>query len=170
VRAIVRAPRPVGPPGMGRRDGSQRTGTRPSWRGGRMAGSRVARQGGSGGRPSARSRARSGGATSSFPQPLWGGDREPGVGPLARPRAGDRLILKGLILAQNERWRRGLGMQVERARSSDRASGARVSKATVTSPMVGHSRGKLRVIPGDVRVGHPRRTKAPAPWDGPSWY
>ena len=26
-----------------------------------------------------------------------------------------RGILKGLILAQNERWRRGLGMQVERA-------------------------------------------------------
>ena len=25
-----------------------------------------------------------------------------------------QLILKGLILAQNERWRRGLGMQVER--------------------------------------------------------
>lgn len=25
-----------------------------------------------------------------------------------------KLILKGLILAQNERWRRGLGMQVER--------------------------------------------------------
>jgi len=24
--------------------------------------------------------------------------------------------LKGLILAQNERWRRGLGMQVERVR------------------------------------------------------
>jgi hypothetical protein len=24
-----------------------------------------------------------------------------------------QLILKGLILAQNERWRRGLGMQVE---------------------------------------------------------
>ena len=24
------------------------------------------------------------------------------------------IILKGLILAQNERWRRGLGMQVER--------------------------------------------------------
>ena len=29
--------------------------------------------------------------------------------------AADKLILvKGLILAQNERWRRGLGMQVER--------------------------------------------------------
>lgn len=25
-----------------------------------------------------------------------------------------KTILKGLILAQNERWRRGLGMQVER--------------------------------------------------------
>ena len=27
---------------------------------------------------------------------------------------GKHIILKGLILAQNERWRRGLGMQVER--------------------------------------------------------
>ena len=79
-------------------------------------------------------------------------------------------FLKGLILAQNERWRRGLGMQVERARSQGRASGARVSKATVTNPMVGHSRGKLRVIPSDVRAGHPMRTKVLAPWDGPSWY
>ena len=34
-----------------------------------------------------------------------------GAGPSDRFR--DR-ILKGLILAQNERWRRGLGMQVER--------------------------------------------------------
>src|SRR5262249_35546077 len=30
------------------------------------------------------------------------------------PPAGKLLLLKGLILAQNERWRRGLGMQVER--------------------------------------------------------
>ena len=80
------------------------------------------------------------------------------------------IIVKGLILAQNERWRRGLGMQVERARSQDRVSGARVSKATVTNPMVGYSRGKLRVIPSDVRSRHRDRTKAPAPWDGPSWY
>ena len=28
------------------------------------------------------------------------------------PSGGLRYILKGLILAQNERWRRGLGMQV----------------------------------------------------------
>ena len=79
-------------------------------------------------------------------------------------------FLKGLILAQNERWRRGLGMQVERAWSQDQVSGVRVSKATATNPKVGHSRGKLRVIPSDVRVGHPMRTKALAPWDGPSWY
>ena len=77
-------------------------------------------------------------------------------------------ILKGLILAQNERWRRGLGMQVERA--WQQVSGARVSKATVTNPMTGYSRGKLRVIPSDVRGGHPFRTKAPASWDGLSWY
>ena len=82
----------------------------------------------------------------------------------------NRILVKGLILAQNERWRRGLGMQVERARSSDRASGGRVSKATVTNPMVGYSRGKLRVIPSDVRGRHRPFTKAQAPWDGPSWY
>ena len=64
-------------------------------------------------------------------------------------------FLKGLILAQNERWRRGLGMQVERVSSSDEISGVRVSKATATNPRVGHSRGKLRVIPSDVHVGHP---------------
>ena len=29
----------------------------------------------------------------------------------------EKTQLKGLILAQNERWRRGLGMQVERERS-----------------------------------------------------
>jgi hypothetical protein len=78
------------------------------------------------------------------------------------------IIVKGLILAQNERWRRGLGMQVERA--WQQVSGARVSKATVTNPMVGYSRGKLRVIPSDVRDRHRPLTKAPAPWDGPLWY
>ena len=78
------------------------------------------------------------------------------------------LISKGLILAQNERWRRGLGMQVGRAA---RPVGARVSKATVTNPMVGHSREKSRVIPSDVAGGHSPATKgAIPPWDGPSWY
>ena len=78
--------------------------------------------------------------------------------------------MKGLILAQNERWRRGLGMQVERAWFSDQVSGARVSKATVTNPMVGYSRGKLRVIPSDIRCRHRCFIKALAPWDGPLWY
>lgn len=48
----------------------------------------------------------------------------PGLG-----RGFDKL-LKGLILAQNERWRRGLGMQVERipqGGSSVRGSNAWVS-------------------------------------------
>ena len=37
--------------------------------------------------------------------------------------------VKGMILAQNERWRRGLGMQVERTGppSGGRPSGIRVS-------------------------------------------
>ena len=81
-----------------------------------------------------------------------------------------RLIVKGLILAQNERWRRGLGMQVERAWFSDQVSGARVSKATVTNPEIGYSRGKLRVIPSDASNRHRFDVKAPASWDGLSWY
>ena len=88
----------------------------------------------------------------------WGEDRGPAGMSRFSDRGvsnGNRLIVKGLILAQNERWRRGLGMQVERAWFSDQVSGARVSKATATNPMVGHSRGKLRVIPSDVRTGHP---------------
>ena len=85
----------------------------------------------------------------------WGEDRSRSAG-LARSRGlGTDSFVKGLILAQNERWRRGLGMQVERAWLQDQVSGARVSKATATNPMVGHSRGKLRVIPSDVRAGHP---------------
>ena len=49
--------------------------------------------------------------------------------------------MKGLILAQNERWRRGLGMQVERVRLRVGASGGRVSKATVTNPRLGIAAG-----------------------------
>ena len=107
-------------------------------------------------------------ATSFFPQPF-----EVRVDPGPRPRGlelGVDIIVKGLILAQNERWRRGLGMQVERAWFSDQVSGVRVSKATATNPVIGYSRGKPRVIPGDVIGGHPLVTKAPASRDGPSWY
>ena len=107
-------------------------------------------------------------ATSFFPQPFEV-RVDPGPGPRGLELGVD-IIVKGLILAQNERWRRGLGMQVERAWFSDQVSGARVSKATVTNPMVGYSRGKLRVIPSDVRCRHRCFIKALAPWDGPSWY
>ncbi len=92
-----------------------------------------------------------------FSSTLVGGDRRPAGTASnfeALPKATDS-FMKGLILAQNERWRRGLGMQVERAWFSDQVSGVRVSKATATNPMVGHNRGKLRIIPSDVRVGHP---------------
>ena len=107
-----------------------------------------------------------------FSSTLVGGDRRPAGEPRISgfSRKATDSFMKGLILAQNERWRRGLGMQVERAWFSDQVSGVRVSKATATNPMVGHNRGKLRIIPSDVRVGHPVRTKVSAPWDGPSWY
>ena len=65
--------------------------------------------------------------------------------------------LKGLILAQNERWRRGLGMQVERQAQKDPfgvnpewRSGKRGSHTQVTYPQVGDSCGKLQVIPDDL--------------------
>ena len=53
-------------------------------------------------------------ATSFFPQP-FGVRVDPGFGPRGLELGFD-IIVKGLILAQNERWRRGLGMQVERVR------------------------------------------------------
>ena len=76
--------------------------------------SEVAREGGRVERSSARSHRTRDGATSFFLNPFgWGpgagGGRASGDSP------GTDSFLKGLILAQNERWRRGLGMQVERA-------------------------------------------------------
>ena len=45
-----------------------------------------------------------------------------------------------------------------------------MSKATVTNPAVGHSRGKPRVIPSDVMSWHQLMTKDLSSWDGPLWY
>ena len=101
-----------------------------------------------------------------FLRPLrgWGPRRG---GPSGRSRRGP--FVKGLILAQNERWRRGLGMQVERVQQC--TSGARVSKATATNPEDGYSRGKLRVIPSDARASASTlRQRIRPPRDGPSWY
>jgi hypothetical protein len=65
-------------------------------------------------------------------------------------------ILKGLILAQNERWRRGLGMQVERIPWGllQGGSGERGSKAWVTYPGDEDSLPNGRVILGDLATRH----------------
>ena len=65
-------------------------------------------------------------------------------------------FLKGLILAQNERWRRGLGMQVERIPGGllSGGSGERGSKAWVTYPGDRDSPSNGGVIPGDPARGH----------------
>ena len=58
--------------------------------------------------------------------------------------------LKGLILAQNEGWRRGLGMQVERETPQGVESGERDSNTWIIYPSIWDSCGKLQVIPDDV--------------------
>ena len=61
--------------------------------------------------------------------------------------------LKGLILAQNERWRRGLGMQVVRQAfllAERWRSGERESNAWATYPEVWDSGSKGPVIPDNV--------------------
>jgi hypothetical protein len=52
-----------------------------------------------------------------FSSTLWDEDRQPdGTDRFGEKNwKGTDSFVKGLILAQNERWRRGLGMQVERA-------------------------------------------------------
>jgi hypothetical protein len=64
--------------------------------------------------------------------------------------------VKGLILAQNERWRHGLGMQVERMPFGklDGGSGERGSNTWITYPGDGHSRSNERVIPSDSASWH----------------
>ena len=58
--------------------------------------------------------------------------------------------LESLILAQNERWRRALHMQVERESTFGcEYSGARVSNAWATCPRVWDNLGKLGLIPDE---------------------
>jgi hypothetical protein len=64
------------------------------------------------------------------------------------PFGDTRKQLESLILAQNERWRRALHMQVERGRVAiPESSGARVSNAWMTCLRVGDNPGKLGLIP-----------------------
>ena len=70
--------------------------------------------------------------------------------------------MESLILAQNERWRRGLGMQVGRTRFTSvfRVSGDLVSTSWVTCPEVGDNLSKERLIPHVVAGALAFATKA----------
>src|SRR5438105_8624305 len=90
----------------------------------------------------------------------------------ASARADTKTHLKGLILAQNERWRRGLGMQVERIPGSllSGGSGERGSKAWVTYPGDRDSLPNGGVIPGELARGHPPARKRVSPREGLTCY
>ena len=64
--------------------------------------------------------------------------------------------MESLILAQNERWRRGLGMQVERegVPSGILESGKRVSNAWETCPCVGDNVPNGTLIPNEIFRSH----------------
>ena len=70
--------------------------------------------------------------------------------------------MESLILAQNERWRRVLSMQVGRQHGGlpPCESGGLVSNTWVTDPPDGDSRQKCRVIPDTVPRVRSRGRKA----------
>jgi hypothetical protein len=68
--------------------------------------------------------------------------------------------LESLILAQNERWRRGLGMQVERSLSQEGDSGKRVSNAWVIFLWVRNNLPKGGLIPDETTFSKRTRLKA----------
>ena|GEM_PF-633208 len=67
--------------------------------------------------------------------------------------------LESLILAQNERWRRGLGMQVERSLSQEGDSGKRVSNTWVIYLRVRNNPPKGGLIPDKTTVPKGPRLK-----------
>jgi hypothetical protein len=60
-------------------------------------------------------------------------------------------VRESLILAQDERWRRALRMQVGRASHPGRDRGGRVRNTYVTCPVVGDNPSKGGLIPHVVR-------------------
>ena len=108
-----------GPQVIWRRDGSQGPafafrgtgGYQLSWLNGARKGTGTTKMSGKSFGP------REGNCDQFFSSTLWDEDRHPdGTDRLSeKNRRGTDSFVKGLILAQNERWRRGLGMQVERA-------------------------------------------------------
>ena len=70
--------------------------------------------------------------------------------------------LESLILAQNERWRRALHMQVERGGVAiPQSSGERVSNAWMTCLWVGDNPGKLGLIPHNIERSKGAATLSP---------
>ena len=70
------------------------------------------------------------------------------------------ITTESLILAQNERWRRGLGMQVERERGfGPEYSGKRVSNAWRTCPEVGDNTPNGVLIPHETTDPHGSEVK-----------
>ena len=60
--------------------------------------------------------------------------------------------MESSILAQNERWRRVLSMQVEREGGQPLESGGRVSNTWIIWPLDGDSLVKVRIIPDNTRT------------------
>ena len=67
--------------------------------------------------------------------------------------------LESLILAQNERWRRGLGMQVERSLSQEGDSGKRVRNTWVIYLLVWNNPPKGELIPDETTTSQRLRLK-----------
>ena len=67
-----------------------------------------------------------------------------------------KIFFESLILAQDERWRRVLGMQVERSplfsQEKDGDSGKRVRNTLVTCPEVRNNSPKGELIPDVVPI------------------
>ena len=70
----------------------------------------------------------------------------------------ENFFMESLILAQNERWRRGLGMQVVRSPSGD--SGVRVSNTWVINLWLGDTLPKGGLIPNNATQSHDWIAKA----------
>ena len=78
-----------------------------------------------------------------------------------------KIKLESLILAQNERWRRGLGMQVERSLSSEGDSGKRVRNTWVIFLRVRDNLPKGGLIPDKTTASTEAGVKDWDPENGP---
>ena len=79
-----------------------------------------------------------------------------------------KIELKSLILAQIERWRHALHMQVERQRGGNPGGERRTGEEYIgTCPVVGDSSAKAGLIPHMLYGGKPGIRKDLALWERP---